>query len=155
MSAYLLLKWIHIIGSTVLLGTGVGIAFFMLMAHRSGDINVIAHTARTVVIADWVFTATAVLLQPISGTALAYMAGWPLSSLWIWLSAVLYILIGLCWIPVVWIQLKMRNLSAIAHQQAIDLPASYHRLFRTWFALGIPAFLLVLVIFWLMIAKPV
>lgn len=154
MSAFLLVKWLHIIGSTVLLGTGAGIAFFMLMAHRSGDAKIIAHTANTVIIADIVFTATAVVLQPISGLTLAYLAGWPLSSLWIWLSAVLYVLVGCCWIPVVWIQIKLRDYSVIADEQGAELPAAYVKLFRTWLALGFSAFLLVLAIFWLMIAKP-
>ena len=99
-----LIRWLHIIGATVLLGTGAGIAFFMVMAHRTGDAAIIAHTARTVVIADWIFTASAVIAQPVTGIFLAKAIGWPLSEGWLALSIVLYIVTGLFWLPVVWIQ---------------------------------------------------
>jgi len=154
MDLYLLLKAAHVVGATVLLGTGAGIAFFMLMAHRTGQPALIAHTARVVVIADTVFTATAVVIQPITGAALAHVVGYPLFSGWIGLSLVLYIVTGLCWLPVVWIQIRLRDLADAAAKAGQPLPERYHRLFRAWFVLGFPAFAAVLAIVWLMLAKP-
>lgn len=154
MSLYLILKVLHVIGAMTLFGTGAGIAFFMLMAHRSGDARIIAHTAGVVVIADTMFTATAVVLQPLTGAALALQAGYPLWRGWIGLSLDLYVVTGAFWLPVVWIQLQMRDLARAAAEQGAPLPAAYHRLWRIWFALGFPAFGSVLGIIWLMIAKP-
>ncbi|MDG2530662.1 DUF2269 family protein [Caulobacter endophyticus] len=154
MDLYLLLKAAHVVGATVLLGTGAGIAFFMLMAHRTGQPALIAHTARVVVIADTVFTATAVVIQPITGAALAHVVGYPLFSGWIGLSLVLYVVTGLCWLPVVWIQIRLRDLADAAAKAGEPLPERYHRLFRMWFVLGFPAFAAVLAIVWLMLAKP-
>ncbi|PVM91227.1 DUF2269 domain-containing protein [Caulobacter radicis] len=154
MDLYLLLKAVHVVGATVLLGTGAGIAFFMLMAHRTGQPALIAHTARVVVIADTVFTATAVVIQPITGAALAHVVGYPLLSGWIGLSLVLYVVTGLCWLPVVWIQIRLRDLADAAAKAGEPLPERYHRLFRAWFVLGFPAFAAVLAIVWLMLARP-
>lgn len=154
MSLFLFLKIAHVIGATVLLGAGAGIAFFMLMAHRTGDARVIAHTAGVVVIADTLFTATAVILQPITGGALAMMAGYPLLHGWIALSLALYAVTGAFWLPVVWMQLKMRDLARSAAEQGTPLPPAYHTLWRWWFAFGFPAFGAVLAIIWLMIARP-
>ncbi|HEX8584991.1 MAG TPA: DUF2269 domain-containing protein [Allosphingosinicella sp.] len=151
---YHLLKWLHVLGSTVLLGTGAGIAFFMLMAHRSGDVRLIAGVARIVVLADYVFTATAVVAQPITGALLARTVGYSLSEGWILVSIGLYLLTGAFWLPVVWMQSRMRNLAAAAAASGAPLPAECHRLFRWWFAFGFPAFTAVLAIFWLMIARP-
>jgi uncharacterized membrane protein len=151
---YHLLKWLHVLGSTVLLGTGAGIAFFMLMAHRTGDVRLIAGVARIVVIADYVFTATAVVAQPVTGVLLARITGYSLGEGWILLSIGLYLLTGAFWLPVVWMQSRMRSLAAAAAAGGEPLPAEYHRLFRWWFAFGFPAFTAVLAIFWLMIARP-
>ena len=149
-----LLRWLHIIGACVLFGTGAGIAFFMLMAHRTRDPHLIAHTASIVVTADILFTASAVLIQPVTGLLLANAIGWPLSEGWIVVSIVLYVMTGLCWLPVVWIQARMRNLARAAVNNGTGLPPDYETLFRTWVLLGIPAFVFVLGIIWLMIAKP-
>jgi uncharacterized membrane protein len=154
MTAYYLLKWLHVIGAAVLLGTGAGIAFFMLMAQRTGDVRVIAGVTRIVVIADYVFTATAVLAQPVTGVLLARWVGYSLAEGWILLSIGLYLLTGVFWLPVVWMQSRMRSLAASAAAAGEALPAQYHRLFRLWFAFGFPAFTAVLAIFWLMIARP-
>ena len=154
MMDYHLLKWLHVLGSTVLLGTGAGIAFFMLMAHRSGDVRLIAGVARIVVVADYVFTTTAVVAQPITGMLLARITGYSLTEGWISLSIGLYLLTGAFWLPVVWMQSRMRTLAATAAEAGEALPAEYHRLFRWWFAYGFPAFTAVLAIFWLMIARP-
>ena len=149
-----LLRWAHVIGAAVLLGTGAGIAFFMLLAHRTGDPRLIAHVAGTVVVADFIFTATAVVLQPVTGVALAQAMGWPLNEPWLALAIALYVLTGLCWLPVVWIQLQLRDLAQIAAADGTELTETYHRLFRIWFLLGIPAFASVLAIVWLMTVRP-
>jgi len=151
---YLILKFLHIIGATVLLGTGAGIAFFMLVAHLRRDPAVIAGVARIVVLADFVFTATAVVVQPITGVALAWHVGYSLWEGWIVLSILLYLFTGAFWLPVVWMQMRMRALAVEAVRLGRPLPTAYHRLFWTWFAFGFPAFAAVLAIFWLMIARP-
>ncbi len=154
MTLYFLLKFVHVIGAAVLLGTGAGIAFFMLLAHLSRNPAVIAGVARIVVLADFLFTATAVVLQPITGYLLAHVAGYPLTEGWIVLSLALYVVTGAFWLPVVWMQMRMRALAEQAVQAASTLPPAYHRLFRLWFAFGFPAFAAVLAIYWLMIARP-
>lgn len=148
------LRWLHIIGATVLIGTGAGIAFFMLMAHRARDAVLIAHVAETVVVADYLFTATAIIIQPITGALLAHLLGWPLSAPWIVASLGLYIVTGLCWLPVVALQIKMRNLARAVAKQGLPLGQSYDRLFKQWVLLGIPAFASVLTILWLMVTRP-
>jgi uncharacterized membrane protein len=148
-----LLRWLHVIGAAVLLGTGAGIAFFMLMAHRTGDAALIAHVAGTVVVADFLFTATAVILQPVTGLLLAEAVGWPLRTPWIVASLVLYVATGLCWLPVVWIQWRMRDLARVSAATNEQLPVSYRRLFRAWVVLGVPAFSFVLIILWLMLTR--
>ena len=140
------LRWLHVIGATVLLGTGAGIAFFMLMAHRTRQPALVAHVAGTVVVADLLFTATAVVAQPLTGLGLALLVGWPLTEGWLLVSLALYVLTGLFWLPVVWIQLRMRDLARAAAREGLPLPGEYYRLFRIWFACGIPAFLAVLAI---------
>jgi uncharacterized membrane protein len=154
MTLYFLLKWLHVIGATVLLGTGAGIAFFMLMAHRSGDVRLVAGVARIVVLADYVFTATAVVAQPVTGVLLARWVGYSLTEGWIAVSIALYLITGAFWLPVVWMQSRMRDLAAAAASAGNPLPEEYHKLFRRWFAFGFPAFTAVLAIFWLMIARP-
>ncbi|ULR45415.1 DUF2269 domain-containing protein [Rhizobium sp. K102] len=144
----------HVIGATVLFGTGAGIAFFMVMAHRTRDPALIAHVAGTVVIADTVFTATAAILQPVTGYLLARMIGWDLSEGWIALSLLLYVVTGLFWLPVVWIQIRLRDLARAAAASTNALPPAYFRLYRVWFAFGFPAFSAVIGIFWLMLTKP-
>ncbi|MES0872241.1 DUF2269 family protein [Pseudovibrio sp. SCP19] len=151
---YEFLKFLHIIGACVLIGTGAGIAFFMVIAARTLNAAAIAHTAGTVVIADTLFTATAVIVQPITGYLLARDVGWPLTEGWIMLSLALYIFIGAFWLPVVWIQIQLRNLAAAAVETDTALPPRYHTLYRIWFACGFPAFIAILGIVWLMIARP-
>ncbi|TDQ66988.1 putative membrane protein [Maritalea mobilis] len=148
------LRWLHILGATVLFGTGAGIAFFMLMAHRTGNAEIIAHTASVVVIADWVFTASAVVLQPITGYLLAAEIGWSIGEGWVVAALALYVITGLFWLPVIWMQKEMRDLARAAHANGLLLSKRYHVLFRTWFLFGFPAFFSVLIIFWLMITRP-
>jgi uncharacterized membrane protein len=154
MTAYFALKFLHVVGAAVLLGTGAGIAFFMVMAHRTKDAATVADVARTVVVADFLFTATAVVAQPVTGVLLAWHLGYELIERWIIVSISLYLVTGAFWLPVVWMQMRMRDLALASARTGQPLPAAYHRLFRIWFAFGIPAFASVLAIFWLMIAKP-
>jgi uncharacterized membrane protein len=149
-----MLRLAHVIGAAVLFGTGAGIAFFMVMAHRTRDPRLVAHVAGTVVVADLVFTATAVILQPITGYLLARVVGWPLAEGWILLSLALYVVTGLFWLPVVFIQIKMRDLATSAARSGELLPPLYFRFYSIWFAFGFPAFFAVLGIFWLMLARP-
>jgi len=151
---YLVLKYLHIIGAAVLLGTGAGIAFFLLMAHLTKDAAFVARTARIVVIADFLFTGSAVVAQPLTGYLLIRETGLSLTDGWVVASLVLYVVVGAFWVPVIWMQMKMGELAAAAAMAGKPLPARYHRLFRLWFAFGFPAFGAVLLIIWLMIAKP-
>jgi uncharacterized membrane protein len=149
-----ILRWAHVIGACVLLGTGAGIAFFMVMAQRTKDARIIAHVAGTVVIADWLFTATAVVAQPITGFLLAQAIGWPMNEGWIVVSLGLYVLTGLLWLPVVWIQHQLRDMARAAAQEGSALPDRYWKLYRVWFVMGFPAFAAVLGILWLMVSRP-
>jgi uncharacterized membrane protein len=154
MTTFQFVEILHVIGATVLLGTGIGIAFFMLMAHRSKDARIIAHTAGVVVIADFIFTATAVVAQPVTGMWLAIQAGYPVLQGWIGASLLLYLLTGALWLPVVWMQIRMRNLASVAASEGVPLPPAYYRLWRVWLACGAPAFAAVVGIVVLMVAKP-
>lgn len=148
-------RLLHVLGACVLIGTGAGIAFFMVMAHRTKNPASIAHTAGIVVIADMLFTATAAIAQPITGIILARDLGWPLWDGWIAVSLALYVFIGLFWLPVVSIQAKMRDEARTSAQSGTPLTPRYMRLYRIWFACGIPAFLAIVALLWLMIVRPV
>lgn len=154
MMLYFVLKYLHVVGAAVLLGTGSGIAFFMLAAHLGGNTSVIAGVARIVVIADFIFTATAVVAQPITGSLLVLHVGYSFWEGWIVWSMVLYVITGVLWLPVVCMQMRLRDLASIAAAKGSPLPPEYHRIFWLWFAFGIPAFIAVSAILWLMIAKP-
>ena len=154
MTLYFLVKYLHVLGAIVILGTGSGIAFFMLMAHRSGDASFIARTASTVVFADMLFTLTAVLLQPVSGGVLMLLSSTALAERWLMMSLALYVVAGLFWIPVIFMQIEMRDLARAALAQAEPLPPRYFRLIRRWMVFGLPGFGSVMIILWLMIAKP-
>jgi len=151
---YVVVKWLHILSSTFLFGTGIGSAWYMLFANISRDVRAIAVVSRNVVIADWVFTATTAIIQPATGFYMIHLAGYPLHSTWIMWSIALYVLAGACWLPVVWIQMRLRDLAAEAARTNSELPPQYWRYFKTWVALGVPAFIAFVVIFWLMVAKP-
>ena len=152
---YFLIKTIHILSATVLFGTGIGTAFQMWRAHLRGDVRTIASVAGEVVAADFIFTTPAVIIQPLSGVALAYLVGIDLLSSWMIASLALYVLAGACWLPVVWLQLRVRDLARMADSNGVPLPEDYFRYMRIWFALGWPAFAAIVVIVWLMVAKPV
>jgi uncharacterized membrane protein len=155
MNAYALAKFVHVVSSAVLFGTGLGTAFFMWMSHRSGNVAAIANAARITVLADWLFTTPAVIVQPLSGLWLMRLVGYPLDTPWLLAAIALYLIAGACWLPVVVLQLRVRSLSAEAMRSNNGLPGAYYRHMRWWFALGWPAFLAVLGAFWLMVAKPV
>jgi uncharacterized membrane protein len=154
MNEYLVVKWIHVISSTILFGTGIGSAFYMLRASLHRDPRIAYFVVRNVAIADWLFTTTAVIVQPVSGFYLVYLAGFPPTSRWIVWSTLLYLVAGACWVPVVWMQLRMRDMARDAAAAGTELPSLYWRYHRYWVALGIPAFFALLVVFWLMLAKP-
>ena len=131
-----------------------GIAFFMVVSNRSNDARLIAHVAGIVVLADTLFTATAAIFQPVTGYLLAREAGWPILQGWIAWSLLLYVFVGAFWLPVVWMQIRMRDLAVAARDTGAPLPEQYYRLFRWWFAFGFPAFGAMLTIVWLMLTKP-
>lgn len=152
---YFILKFIHILSSTLLFGTGLGSAFYMWRANQTGNIQAMLFAAKNVVIADWVFTTPAVIIQPLTGFWLIYILHYPITSQWIVWSLGLYVLTGLCWLPVVWLQIKMHQiLKATVAADKDKLPPLYYKYERFWFYLGWPAFIAVLVIFYLMVLKP-
>jgi len=153
MDNYLLLKMIHILSAVIVAGTGTGIAFFMFMANRSSNVNAIAITARHVVLADWIFTAPAVVVQFVSGILLMLKLGYTFTSTWFFLVMTLFIVIGICWIPVIFIQYKLKALADSSLSTGV-LDPRFNKMMRLWTALGIPAFISILVIFWLMVFKP-
>lgn len=151
---YLLVEYVHVLGAVVILGTGTGIAFFMLMAHRSGDAAFIAKTAEVVVLADFIFTASAVLLQPVTGGLMMWLSSISIAEGWLIAALGLYAVAGLFWVPVIFMQIEMRDLARHAVANGAALPPRYFTLFRRWFLFGIPGFGSVMAILWLMIAKP-
>jgi uncharacterized membrane protein len=151
---YLWLKWVHILSATVLFGTGLGIAYFKYRADRSGDLAVIAGVSRLTVAADWLFTAPAVVIQLLTGLMLARIRGWAFTEGWILASLALYFVAGACWIPVVALQIRMRDIALRCLAAGVALPPEYARYRRAWTLLGGPAFGAVLVIVYLMIFKP-
>ena len=148
-----LVKYLHVLSSTFLFGTGVGTAFYLFFTSRTRDARVVAVVARHVVIADWIFTATTIVFQPLSGFYLAHLMGMPLRTPWLFWSTVLFVLAGLCWLPVVWLQMRLRDIAVEAHRQGVELPLSYARHLGWWVALGVPALLSFLAIFFMMVAK--
>lgn len=155
MTTYMLLKLLHVLSSTVLFGTGMGIAFFKWITDRTGDVRAIRVVTERTVLADYLFTTPAVIVQPVTGFAMIWLAGYPMFSTWIVWSVALYLLAGVCWLPVVWLQIRMRDMARVADSAGTALPPAYWRLARWWFLLGIPAFSALVVIFRLMLNKPV
>ena len=152
---FLLLKYAHVLGAVVILGGGAGIAFFMLMAHRTNDAAFVARTARVVVLAHLVFTATVVVAEPLTGLFLMRATGARFTDNWIAASLALFAVATAFWLPVVWMQRRMRDLAEGAAAAGAPLPPAYHQLFRLWFIYGVPGFGAVLAILWLMVARPV
>ncbi|PJK08664.1 hypothetical protein CO608_08415 [Lysobacteraceae bacterium NML08-0793] len=156
MIPYLLVKWLHILSSVLLVGTGFGSAFYMFFANRSGNLAAQVVVTRLVVRADWWFTTPAGIVQPVSGLYLMYLTGWSLTwdTPWILASLILYAIAGLCWLPVVWLQIRMSQMAELALQEGTELPEKYFRYARRWELLGYPAFIAMLGIYFLMVNKP-
>ena len=151
---YVLVKWLHVLSSTLLFGTGLGSAFYMFFTNRSREVRTIAIVCRRVVWADWLFTTPTAILQPVTGLYLVHLAGMSLGAKWIAWSIALYVLAGACWLPVVWIQIRMAEMAERAAKQGTDLPRLFWRYHHIWTALGIPAFVAFIGIFFLMVVKP-
>jgi len=151
---FLIIKWIHIVSSTLLFGTGLGSAFYKYMADRSGNIQTIAYTNKNVVLADWLFTTPTIIIQPITGILMVLMLGYSFTESWILLSIVLYFFAGACWLPVVVLQIRMHNISNEAVLNNTALPDLYWKQATIWFWLGIPAFISIVTVFFLMTNKP-
>jgi uncharacterized membrane protein len=151
---YLVVKWLHVLSSTLLFGTGLGSAFYMYFTSRTRNLQAIAVVTRHVVIADWAFTTPTIILQPLTGFYLMHLVGFPLATPWILWSVVLYLLAGAAWLPVVWMQIHMRNMAAQAADTGGPLPRRYWQFLRNWVALGVVAFTALVAVFFLMVAKP-
>jgi uncharacterized membrane protein len=151
---YLIVKWLHVLSSTVLFGTGLGSAFYMYFTNRSGEVRAIAIVTRRVVIADWLFTTPTAIVQPVTGFWLIHIANMPWTTGWILWSLVLYVIAGACWLPVVWIQIRMAEMAETAAAAGTPLPARFWRYHAMWTALGWPAFIAFIAIFFLMVVKP-
>jgi uncharacterized membrane protein len=154
MDLYAIVKTLHIVSAAILFGTGIGIAFFMVASRYARNAHERFYAARFTVLADYIFTAPAVILQPLTGIWLIANGGYDPAAFWLKATYVLYIIVGACWLPVVWIQIQLRRIAADSAASGESLPPRYHRLFNIWFALGWPAFLSLLAIFWLMVEKP-
>jgi len=153
--SYLALKYLHILSMVLLFGTGLGSAFYKWMADRSRNLEHIAITNRNVVLADWIFTTPTVIFQPVSGIWLAYLADIPLTTNWISISLALYVLAGICWVPVVWLQIRMSRLADEALEKQSSLNDDYWRYARVWFWLGVPAFVSMVLVVFLMVFKSI
>jgi uncharacterized membrane protein len=151
---YLWLKWAHVISATVLFGTGIGTACHMWLAHRRGEVGAIAVVARNVVLADWLFTATSGVVQPVTGFAMVMLAGFDPLAGWLVTSYALYLVALGCWLPVVWLQMRVRDMAVAAAAAGTPLPGLYFRYMRLWFALGWPAFAGLVVAMAMMVFKP-
>ncbi len=152
---FLIIKWVHILSAILLFGTGLGSAFYKYFTDRSGDIAAIAVTNRLVVTADWLFTTPAIIIQPITGFWMLHLLNLSLESTWLWLSLVLYFIAGACWLPVVVLQIRMRDLAQKCATARLPLGSEYHRMARTWFWLGVPAFAAMVAVVWLMVVKSI
>lgn len=152
---YLLVKWVHVVSSTLLFGTGLGSAYYMFFTNRSRDVAAIAAVTRRVVIADWLFTTPTAVIQPVTGLYLVHLAGLPLDTTWVLWSIMLYVIAGACWLPVVWIQIRMADIAARSRSTGSELPPLFWRYHLIWTSLGVPAFAAFIAIFFLMVVKPV
>ncbi|MBJ6977866.1 MULTISPECIES: DUF2269 domain-containing protein [unclassified Luteimonas] len=149
----ILVKYLHVLSSTLLFGTGVGTAFYLLFVSLTRDVHAIAVVARYVVVADWIFTATTIVIQPVTGFWLAHQIGYPLTEPWLLWSTVAFVLAALCWLPVVWLQMRLRDIAVEADASGTPLPRGYGRILAIWVALGVPALVSFLAIFYMMVAR--
>ena len=154
MDWFAIIKTLHIVSATILFGTGLGIAFFMFRGHFTGDIQEKLYAARNTVLADYIFTFPAAVIQPLTGLWLVNEVGYDWAETWLLITYALYAIAAVCWLPVVWIQIQLKTMLTAAARTRTPLPERYHKLFRIWFALGWPAFIGLIVIFFLMVTKP-
>ena len=154
MNLYLAVKVVHVLSATILFGTGLGIAFFKWIVDRSNNVTAIRIISEKVVLADWLFTTPAIVIQALSGAYMAAAAAFSPARDWLLYAVLLFLLAGACWIPVVWLQMRMRDLARASDREGTNLSPEFYRYARIWFALGIPAFLSLVIVFWLMVAKP-
>jgi uncharacterized membrane protein len=154
MDFYLTLKTLHILSSTILLGTGAGIAFFMFRSYFTNDLHEKLYAARNTVLADYCFTLPAVIVQPLTGIGLISLSGYGWFDPWLTATYIAYAIAGICWLPVVWIQIQLKKMLSASIENKTTLPKQYHKLFRIWFLLGWPAFISLIIIFFLMVMKP-
>lgn len=154
MNTYLLLKWVHILSSVALVGVGFGSAFYMYFANRTRNVAAIAEVSRLVVRADYWFTAPAAIIQPVTGITLASIADYPLTTTWLLVTYALFILAGVCWLAVVWLQIKMAEMARIAASDNTDMPPRYWRYALMWERLGMLAFPAMLIVYGMMVFKP-
>ena len=160
MNTYLIVKTLHIISATLMVGTGFGTAFYLFWANRSGSVAAQSVVSHWVIKADWWFTTPAVIFQPLSGLWMLYERGYTVSTMleqnWVWMTFALYIFSGICWLPVVWLQIRMAKIAEKAHKENADtIPEPYWRYARRWELLGYPAFCATIVIYFLMVMKPI
>lgn len=151
---YLWLKYIHVLSSTILFGTGIGTACVMLYGHYKKDIHAMAVINNYVVLGDWLFTGTSGVIQPLTGFWMVYLVGYPLKSLWLIGSIIGYVIAAICWFIVVHLQIKIKNITVQAAHDNSPLPKEYYFYFKWWFVLGWPAFISLLIVFYLMVMKP-
>ncbi|HEY5993867.1 MAG TPA: DUF2269 domain-containing protein [Gallionellaceae bacterium] len=154
MNTYLLLKWIHILSSVALVGVGFGSAFYMYFANRTRNVAAIAEVSRLVVRADYWFTAPAAIIQPVTGITLASIAEYPLTTTWLMATYALFAFAGVCWLTVVWLQIKMAKMARIAAASKSALPERYWRYALVWERLGMLAFPAMLAVYGMMVFKP-
>jgi uncharacterized membrane protein len=152
---YVVMKWLHILSSTFLVGTGIGSAWYLLLAKIGKDLHALAQTGKYVQVTAWLFTAITAIVQPATGFYMLHLAGYPLHTRWITWTVALYIIAAGCWLPALWLQTRLRAISLDAAGTGVELPPLYWKYFRVWVALGVPAFGAFAYIFWLMVAKPV
>ncbi|MDR3492111.1 MAG: DUF2269 domain-containing protein [Gammaproteobacteria bacterium] len=151
---YAWIKILHIISASILFGTGIGTAFYMFYVNQQKNVTLITKATSAVVVADWLFTATSGVVQAITGFILIYLKGYSFLSLWVYGSILGYIIAGICWLPVVWLQMQCRDLAYAASVNQTPLSAKYRWYFRVWWLLGIPAFIALIGVFYLMANKP-
>ena len=152
---YLIIKWVHILSAILLFGTGLGSAFYKFFTDRTGNTAAIAVTNRLVVLADWLFTTPTIIIQPLTGFWMLHILNQSIEAPWLWISLVLYFIAGACWLPVVVLQIRMRNLAEKCAAAQQPLGTEYRRMARTWFWLGVPAFAAMIAVVWLMVMKSI
>jgi uncharacterized membrane protein len=151
----LAIKFVHLVGAAAMLGTWLGVAIFMLLAHRSDNPSVVAVTSRFAVTVQLRVMIAAVAIQPISGFALAGAIGVsPVGEFWLVLSLPIYALIVAAWIVALRTEIRIRDLTRQAALDSVPLSEPYRALFRRYSAFTWPALAGTVVLFLLMTWQP-